>query len=100
MDKIGFTWDRRRESVYGVMPFSGIGEDLAHGTVRWTMAWLALFCWGHCDAEDGGGAVHAGMGWCGGRGCSRTEGGARSHMFEGGGDGVCTEDVEGVAGLF
>jgi hypothetical protein len=99
MGKIGFTWDRRGERVCGVMPFSRIGEDLADGAVR-AVAWRAWFCGGHRDAEDGGRAVHAGVGRRGGRGDSRTEGRAGGDMLEGGRDGVGAEDVEGVAGWF
>jgi hypothetical protein len=96
MDKIGFTWDRRRERV--LMPFSRIGEDLAHGAVRWTVSRRALVGGSHRDAKDGGSAVHA---WVGQRGGSAgTKCGAGSDMFERGGDGVSAEDVEGVAGLF
>lgn len=100
MEEIGFTWDRRRERVRVEMPlFSRIGEDLADGAMGWTVAWLALFRGWDCDAEDGCCAVHAGVGrGCGG-GCSRTESGAGGDVFEGGGDGVCAEDVERVARL-
>lgn len=97
MGKIGFTWDRRGERVCGVMPFSCIGEDLADGAVR-TVAWRAWFCGGHRDAKDGGRAVHAGVVWGGGGGDSGAEGRAGGDMFEGGRDGVRTEDVEGVGG--
>ena len=86
MGKIGFTWDREGERVGGVMPFSRIGEDLADGAVG-TVAWGAWFCGGHRDAKDGGSAVHAGVGWGGGRGGPRTEGGAGGNVFEGRRDG-------------
>lgn len=97
MGKIGFTWDRRGETVSGVMAVPGIGEDLADGAGR-TVARGTGFWGGHGDAEDGGGAVHAGVGRGGGRGGSGAEGGAGGDVFEGGGDGVCAEDVEGVGG--
>ena len=92
MGKIGFTWDRRGKRG---MPVSGIGEDLAHGA-WWSVAG-AVLAGGDRDAEDGRGAVHAGVG--GGRGGPRTEGGAGGDVLERGRDGVCAEDVEGVAGL-
>lgn len=98
MSKIGFTWDRRWERVVAL---SGIGEDLADGAMGRTVTWRALlFSRGHGDAKDGCGAVHARVGGCAGGGGSRTEGGARCHMFEGGGERVCAEDVERVGGLF
>lgn len=96
MGKIGFTWDRRGESVSGMMAFPRIWEDLAYGAVRSVAR--AVFAGGDGDTKDGSSAVHARV--CGGRGRSRTEGGAGGDMFEGGGDGVCAEDVEGVGGWF
>ena len=92
MGKIGFTWDRRRERVSGVA-FPGIWEDLAYGAVL-PVARMAMFAVDG-DAKDGCGAVHA---WVG---CSRggpgADGSAGGDVFEGGGEGVSTEDIEGVA---